>query len=749
MRKLLWFTLGFGASCAVGAYWDSAIFRVLAVLALIFLSSAFLLKKRWKTLRPVVAVAIGMIAGMIVFVCYQAMYLAPAIKVDGTTHSITAEVSDYSYETDYGSAVKATVQLDGRSYSVLLYLDENKQLIPGDTVCGEFRLRCTWGGSKEPTYHRGNGIVLLAYQDADVTIEETQTIPNQYYPVVLRRRLLITLDRCFPEDTAAFAKALLLGERTDISYEINTAFKLTGISHIIAVSGLHVSILFAVISLLCGKCRYLLALVGIPALLLFAAVAGFTPSISRACIMQCLMVIALVLNKEYDPPTALSFAVLAMLIVNPLVITSASFQLSVGCMAGIFLFSGRISGWINGFSIWKDWKGKTLRVRLRNWFSGGVGVTLSAMFFTTPLVAYYFGAVSLVSILTNLLTLWAVSLIFYGIMAVCIAYVIWTNAGAAIAWCISWLIRYVLGIAKVFASFPLAAVYTQSIYIVVWLVLCYGLIGVFLIAKNRQPFVLICCGVCGLCLALVCSWAEPMLSDSRMTVLDVGQGQCIILQSEGKTFLIDCGGDSDTAAADLAAETLLSQGITRLDGVIVTHYDRDHAGGVGYLLSRIPADVVLLPDAPDEDGVLEMILPYCGGNEEFVQEDLLLRWECGSMTVFAPILSSSDNESGLCVLFRGENCDILITGDLSSLGEKLLLREKDIPDLTALVAGHHGSKSSTCEELLDKTMPEYAFISVSPDNYYGHPHADVLKRLEEHGCTIYRTDQHGTVIFRR
>ena len=119
------------------------------------------------------------------------------------------------------------------------------------------------------------------------------------------------------------------------------------------------------------------------------------------------------------------------------------------------------------------------------------------------------------------------------------------------------------------------------------------------------------------------------------------------------------------------------------------------------------------------------------------------------MTVFAPILSSSDNERGLCVLFRDENCDILITGDLSSLGEKLLLREKDIPDLTALVAGHHGSKSSTCEELLDKTMPEYAFISVSADNYYGHPHADVIMRLEEHGCTIYRTDQHGTVIFRR
>lgn len=749
MRKLMWFTIGFGGVCAVGAYCGSNAFGILALAVLAGSGLALMFRNNCKTIRPAMAVAVGMMAGMIFFVGYQAVYLDPAIRSDGQTIQISVQVTDYSYETGYGSAVEGTIQLDGRNYSVLLYLKDSKNLIPGDRVHGEFRLRCTVGVNEEATYHRGNGIVLLCYQKSDVTVEEVQTIPDQYYPTVFRRRLLIILDRCFPEDTAGFAKALLLGERAGLDYETSTAFKVSGISHIVAVSGLHVSILFAVVALLCGRRRFLMALIGIPVLLLFAAVVGFTPSVTRACIMQILMLLALLFNKEYDPGTALSFAVLVMLAVNPLVITSASFQLSVGCMAGIFLFSGRISGWINGFSFWRDWKGKALRVKFRNWFSGGVGVTLSAMFFTTPLVAYYFGAVSLIGILANLLTLWAVSLIFYGIMAVCIAYVIWTNAGAAIAWCISWLIRYVLGLAKLLASFPLAAVYTQSIYIVLWLVLCYGLIGIFLIARKRQTVVLICCGVCGLCLALVCSWVEPLLDDSRMTVLDVGQGQCIILQSEGKTFLVDCGGDSDTAAADLAAETLLSQGISRLDGVVVTHYDRDHAGGVGYLLSRIPADVVLLPDAPDEDGILETIVPYCDGKETFVEEDLLLHWESGAMTVFAPILSSSDNERGLCVLFRDENCDILITGDLSSLGEKLLLREKDIPDLTALVVGHHGSKSSTCDALLEATMPEYAFISVSGDNYYGHPHADVIKRLQECGCTVYRTDEHGTIIFRR
>ena len=252
-----------------------------------------------------------------------------------------------------------------------------------------------------------------------------------------------------------------------------------------------------------------------------------------------------------------------------------------------------------------------------------------------------------------------------------------------------------------------------------------------------------------LCLALGCSWAEPLLDDTRMTVLDVGQGQCIILQSAGRTFLVDCGGDSDTKAADLAAETLLSQGISRLDGVIVTHYDRDHAGGIGYLLSRISADAVFLPDSPDENGILESIRPYCCDAQFFVEEDLFLCWDDASMTVFAPILSSSDNERGLCVLFRDENCDILITGDLSSLGEQLLLMEQQIPKLTALVVGHHGSKSSTGEALLEATSPQYAFISVGADNYYGHPSSDVLDRLNKFGCTVYRTDEDGTIIFRR
>jgi competence protein ComEC len=749
VRKLMWFTLGFAGAAAIGAYLGGGITWVATVAGVVLLVVMLLLCRKWKILRPGVVLALGLLVGSLGFWCYEALYLRSAAMADGKEYVLTAEAVDYGYDTAYGSAVESKIVVDGRPYRAVVYINEKLDLIPGDHISGVFRLRDTNGGTEEPTYHRGNGVLLLCYPVEDVSVEQVQQIPDWYYPLVLRHRLLATIDRLFPADTAFFAKALLLGDRSDMPYEVDTAFKVSGISHIVAVSGLHVSILFAVIMLLTAKRRFLSAMIGIPVLVLFAAVAGFTPSVTRACIMQIIMLLAAVFNREYDPPTSLSFAALMMIVFNPLVITSASFQLSVGCMAGIFLFSQPISGWISNLPWWSSWSARSFGGALRRWIAGGAGVTVSAMFFTTPLVAYYFGAVSLIGVVTNLLVLGGVSVCFYGIMAVCIVNAFWGWLAGVLAGMVSWIIRYVLAVAKLLCSVPLAAVYTQSIYIVLWLVLCYLLIGVFLLSKKRKPLVLMCSMAFGLCIALMLSWLEPVTDSVRMTVLDVGQGQCIILQSEGKTFLIDCGGEDDEKAADLAAETLLSQGISRIDGVIVTHYDRDHAGGVGYFLSRIAADVVYLPEGPEDNAYLAQILRMSHGSAVFVTEDLLVSWNGGAMKVFAPILSSSDNERGLCVLFEDQNCDILITGDLSSLGEQLLLKEKDIPSVTVLVAGHHGSRKSTGQKLLDQTQPEYVFISVGEDNRYGHPHEDVLQRLIDAGCYVCRTDLNGTILFRR
>lgn len=742
MRKLMWFAIGFAGVCALCIYaWMTENLLPMAGGCCVAFLILFLLSRRYSALRPACLLLLGCAAGFCWFQIYHLLYLSRATAMDGQTGEVTIQCTDYSYQTDYGTAVEGILTLDGKHYRVKSYVSGDVEMEPGDLLTAVFRFQVTTpDGGDEPTSHQGKGIFLLAYQQGDGQLEKLATKPIWCSAAVFRNNIKGKILEFFPEDTAGFAAALLLGDRTGIDYETNTSFQVSGISHIIAVSGLHVSILFSLVYVLCLKRRWLVSLVGIPALIFFAAVAGFSPSVTRACIMMILMLLAMLFDREYDGPTELAFAVLVMLIANPLVITSVSFQLSVGCMMGIFLFQKRIYDWM------MEKLGKRLH-RVAKWFSGSVSMTISAMVITMPLTAYYFGTISLVGVLSNLLTLWIISLIFYGIMLICLAGWLGVGAAGALAGIVSWGIRYVLIVAKMLSSVPLAAVYTRSIYMVGWLVFCYVLLGVFLIFRKKSPGVLICCGILGLFLCVGASWLEPVMDACRMTVLNVGQGQCIILQSQRKTYLVDCGGSDDEETADLAAETLMSMGVFRLDGVVITHYDRDHSGGLPYLLSRIPADALFLPKTGEEQTLLES-QEVLENNIIWVDEDVLIAYGNSTLRIYGSVLEDSGNESSLAVLFQAGNCDILVTGDRGSFGERMLLRTSQLPELEILVVGHHGSKYATCEELLDATSPKLAVISVG-ENHYGHPAQEVLERLAAYGCAVYRTDRDGTITFRR
>ena len=232
-----------------------------------------------------------------------------------------------------------------------------------------------------------------------------------------------------------------------------------------------------------------------------------------------------------------------------------------------------------------------------------------------------------------------------------------------------------------------------------------------------------------------------------MTVLDAGQGQCILLQSEGRAYLVDCGGSNGEELADSAAELLLSQGIFHLDGLILTHFDKDHSSGAEYLLSRVQVDALIVPFSYNRDEILDRLSPLALQTVT-VKENLLIAFGDSELLVFGPIVMDSSNENSLAILFHRKNCDILITGDRSALGERLLLKTVQLPDVDILVAGHHGSKNSSCQELLDVVKPEIVVISVGENNY-GHPAKEALDRFAAIGAAVYRTDQQGTSIFRR
>lgn len=746
MRKLMWFAIGFALAAVIGMYflWGNAYFPAAGITALV-LAAFLLLTRRYEKLRIGVAIVLGCVIGFVWMSLFDALYLSIPRAADGEKLNMTITATDYSEQTDYGTAVEGVGKINGKIYQMHVYLPKDMALSPGDTVTGTFTLRATLPEcSGASSYNRADNVFLTARAFLHPTVDPAETLPWYGYPAYVRQTVKAVLNECVPEDAAGFAIALLIGNKEGMDYETDTAFKVSGISHIIAVSGLHVTILFSLVYFLVGRKRLLAMLIGLPVLFFFAAVAGFSPSIMRACLMHGLMITAMLLNKEYDGPTALGFAVLVMLFVNPWTATSVSFQLSVGCMAGMFLFTEPIKNWLMEKKRLGRFKG--MKRKLANGFSSSVGMSLGATVFVTPLCAYYFGMVSLVGTLTNLLTLWIVTFIFYGIMVVCVAGLIWPQLGSVLGWIISLPIHYVLGAAKVMASFPLAAVYMDSIYMVLWLIFVYILLIIHLLLKKKQVLILSCSAVLSLCVVLTLSWTEPLLDECRVTVLDVGQGQCILLQSEGKTFVVDCGGDSDTKAADTAANALMSQGVFKIDGLVLTHYDRDHAAGASYLLSRVPADVLYLPDCADDDGTSASL---CDEVPKLAVTELTsLTFGNSKITLIPSNRQISDNESGLCVLFQTENCDILITGDRSTEGEQALMDMIELPQLDVLVVGHHGSKYSTAQQLIDQTRPKIAVISVGLDNSYGHPAQEVLDRLNKAGCVIFRTDLNGKVIYR-
>ena len=211
---------------------------------------------------------------------------------------------------------------------------------------------------------------------------------------------------------------------------------------------------------------------------------------------------------------------------------------------------------------------------------------------------------------------------------------------------------------------------------------------------------------------------------------------------------MDCGGDLDEAAADAAVHMLLSQGITQLDGVIVTHYDDDHAASVPYVLSRIPAKQLYLPEVPDTGKNRDTLESMGGEWITWIPPETVCSIEDAGITLIMTSPQRSDNENSMCILFQTQDCDILITGDRGPVGEKALLAISELPDLEVLVVGHHGAKGVATLELLSETHPEIALISVSRDNLYGHPAEDVLERLALFDCAVLSTAQEGTIMIR-
>jgi competence protein ComEC len=721
VRKLALTACFFTAAVCASQYLIGGVWQLVSagISALLLIAAA--LKKDGR----VCAAGVGLCAGFVWSFVWDALFLADARELASRTEDTKVEafVLENAEETRNGARMEVRTEY-GRCMAYFRGAEPNSLPPPGETVSFTARFRM----AEKNDYLMSLGIPLTADVRGDAEPTGKRGRITDTLPLSIRRVLSEALSELYPDGSGPFMTALLTGDRTALEedgYDYSM-MKRSGIAHCVAVSGMHLSILTGLVFFLLGRRRGAAAAC-VPVIVLFMAVTGFRMSVVRAGVMQLMLCLAAMTRKEYDSRTALMLALMLITAANPHSIKNTGLQLSFASTLGIILFYNR-------FNVIKvKYIGPTL------------AVTAGAMVFTTPLTVLYFGSISVVAPITNLLTMWAVTLCFsLGMLSAALFFVFAPLARPA-AFIVRLGALYIRSAAELTGRLPFASVSGGSVYVKIWLALVYLVLLWLLSDRGRRHKAMIFASVfvAGAAAAIALEWHSANSAELRFAALDVGQGQCVVLSSKGYVVMVDCGGSLKENAGDAAADYLDSMGKRQVDCLVLTHMHSDHINGVAELMRRKKVKKIYACEenretvgAAAENGT--PIFYVLTSDEEFDGGAARFR-------VMRPAGTTEDNEWGLTVLCSAGDTDVLVTGDIGRETELLLMEKEELPDAEILVAGHHGSAGSTSRELLEAVRPEIVVISAGR-NYYGHPADKTLERIERAGATCLRTDEEGDVI---
>ena len=712
-----------------------------------------LLRKRFHTAILIASVAAA--AGFGWFFLFSSATLQQAKLLSGDTKTIAVLTTDYPQSASYGSSVRGKLVTESLpSLGVILY-DSTYSISgcePGQILICEAGLKASdirYGAQYDG--YCSSGVFLIVTAKGNVSFGEKLSL-LRFVPVRVKHELLNTADRFFSSDIRPFMKSLMLGDKSDLYEDASAEYALStsGVMHIVAVSGMHIAFIVGFIQLLLGSSRKS-SLFCLIIVWFFVMMTGNSPSAVRAGVMQSVLLMAPIFKRENDSLTSLSFALLILLIKNPFSVMSVSLQLSFAATAGVTLFSERLRAFFAMAA------GKLSVLRVVQYFISILSASLSVMAFSVPVTALHFHSVQLISPITNAFVLWAVSFCFGGGYAVCLISMIFPAAAKLLSVPIGIIAKYILFCANTFSKIPYASLYTCSDFTVYWIAGVYALFLLFTflpLKKGVKVFIPLSLSVLSLVLLITITTIRYSSYDAVFSIINVAQGECVTVYSGENTVMIDCGGIfTGENAGETAGQYLLSTGRRKIDLLALTHLHKDHVNGIEMLLEYIPVEEISISAyVQDDDGQLDAIMYAAekhGTAITWLKEDAEASVGKISARLLTPLVEGDTNERCTAAVISVGNCDLLVTGDAPKAAERKLIENNSLPEIDFLAVGHHGSKTSTSEELMQCLSKDAKAVISVGYNTYGHPSEETVQTLLKvlPAENIYRTDIDGTIQF--
>lgn len=570
-----------------------------------------------------------------------------------------------------------------------------------------------------------------------------------------RNKALIKADKLFKPSVSPIAKALLLGHKTELDRDSRLAFSRAGLSHIMAVSGLHVGFVVAPLWLLFpflwtrkyGKALGMILLLLL--LFFYGALTGFSVSVVRASVMALFLSFGKLYHKPTNSLNLTAGAAFLLLIWDPGQLFEIGFQLSFSAVLIILLVLPVLQGVIP-FEIRTRPAGKPLMVVL---------VSLVVQFGLYPLQAFYFGEVSIISPVANALFVPFLGVIIpFSLFLLGLSFFL-PSISILLSFPVHFFLQQLLQFVHYISSWNWAWFVSNTpepLFFIFWLFLLLFVSSLQIPEIRWKLFILTLMLGCSLQLHNLAGSIRP--AELRLTFLDVGQADAALIQTPaGKNILIDTGRwspDYDSGRG-VILPGLKAMNIKRLHAVILSHPHADHIGGIKSILNNLPVDTLYNSGFPYEsslyhsykalaDSLAVPVRQIHLGRRLYLDPSLLIL----GLGPDGLIHNGDPNEHSVVLKIIYGNTSVLFTGDAGDEQEQRLSRQyRDLLRSQLLKAGHHGSKTSSTEPFLNQVQPEIVVVSHADRNKFGHPHPAALQRLSDSGARLLFTGRDKALVF--